>query len=318
MTLHLVGGAVGDLAAVIEHGDPLGNVHHHRHVVLDQDDRRAPFPVHLEDEARHVLFFFLVHAAHRLVEQQELRVERQRAAELDPLAQTIGEAAGRLLAQILQLEELDQLLDPGAVRHLLALRHAPIDDRRQHSGAHPHVAAEHDVVEHGHAAEQSDVLKGAGDAERGDARGPDPGHVPALEPDRAGIRPVEAADDVEHRGLAGAVRADDRGQPAAAHLERHVLDRAHAAEMLRDAEDREQRLAALRRRMAAHFARHGYRPHFPTCRPYPCRAIMAVMMRTQSVDCNRFGSAKPSAAAKACPRRAAVKRSSPDQLHERG
>ena len=133
MALHFGRGAVGDLAAVIEHGDPLGNVHHHRHVVLDQDDRRAPLPVHLEDEAGHVLFFFLVHAAHRLVEQQQLGVERQRAAEFDPLSQAVGEAAGRLLAQILEFEKLDQLLDPGAVRHLLALRQSPIDKRRQDS-----------------------------------------------------------------------------------------------------------------------------------------------------------------------------------------
>ena len=57
-----------------------------------------------------------------------LGVERQRAAELDPLAQAVGQRAGLLLAQILQFEEVDQLLAPGAMGHLLALRHAPIDD----------------------------------------------------------------------------------------------------------------------------------------------------------------------------------------------
>ncbi len=70
ITLHLGGAALGDLAAAIEHGDPIRNVHHHRHVVFDQDDRRAPLLVHVEDIAGHVFFFFLVHPAHRLVEQQ--------------------------------------------------------------------------------------------------------------------------------------------------------------------------------------------------------------------------------------------------------
>ena len=291
MALHLGGRAVGDLAAVIEHRYSLGNVHHHRHVVLDQDDRGAPFPIHLEDKAGHVLFFFLVHAAHRLIEQQQLRVERQGAAKFDALSQAVGEAAGRLLAQIFEFEKLDQLLDPGAVRRLLALRQPPIDKGRQDPGAHPHMAAEHDVVEHGHAGKQRDVLKRAGDAERGDAGRPGAGHVPAFEPDRAGVGLVEAADDVEQRGLAGAVRSDDRRQAAAAHRERDVLDRAHAAKMLGHAADGEQRVPVHRGRIAAHIARHGA-ACISSARPpnHPCRAIMAVMMLTQAAECNCFNS----------------------------
>src|SRR5262249_7737773 len=43
-----------------------------------------------------------------------------------------------------------------------------------------------------------------------------------------------AGDDVEHRGLAGAVRADQRGARAAPHLEREILDDREAAEALAD------------------------------------------------------------------------------------
>ena len=39
-----------------------------------------------------------------------LGLERQRAAELDALAQAVGQRGGRLLAQVLQLQELDDLL----------------------------------------------------------------------------------------------------------------------------------------------------------------------------------------------------------------
>src|SRR5437667_10635904 len=38
----LVGRALGDLAAHVEHGDAIRDVHDHAHVVLDQDDRGAP------------------------------------------------------------------------------------------------------------------------------------------------------------------------------------------------------------------------------------------------------------------------------------
>src|SRR5712691_8675587 len=60
--LDLVGRAVGDLAAVVEHDDAIGKVHDHPHVVLDQRDRRAVLVVHVDDQARHVLFFIAVHA----------------------------------------------------------------------------------------------------------------------------------------------------------------------------------------------------------------------------------------------------------------
>ena len=111
--------AVGDLAAVVEHHDPVGDVHHHPHVVLDQRDRRAELVVDVEDEAAHVLLLLDIHSRHRLVEQQQLRLHRQRAAELDPLLQPVGQPADRRLADRLDLEKIDDPLDLGAVRELL-------------------------------------------------------------------------------------------------------------------------------------------------------------------------------------------------------
>src|SRR5262249_30943520 len=48
--------------------------------------------------------------------------------------------------------------------------------------------------------------------------------------DPARARLVEPCDAVEHRGLAGAVRADQRGDVAARHGEADVVDRHQAAE----------------------------------------------------------------------------------------
>src|SRR4030095_5751371 len=47
--------AVADLLAVVEDDDPVAQVHHNAHVVLDQDDRRPELVVDVEDEAAHVL-----------------------------------------------------------------------------------------------------------------------------------------------------------------------------------------------------------------------------------------------------------------------
>ncbi len=41
LLLHLGGRAVGDLDAVVEHHDAVGQIHHHAHVVLDQRDGGA-------------------------------------------------------------------------------------------------------------------------------------------------------------------------------------------------------------------------------------------------------------------------------------
>src|SRR5208282_4463699 len=56
-----------------------------------------------------------------------------------------------------------------------------------------------------------------------------------------GARPVEAGQAVEHRGLAGAVGADDGGDVAPIGGEGHVVHRLDAAEMHRQALHVEQR-----------------------------------------------------------------------------
>ena len=65
----------------------------------------------------------------------------------------------------------------------------------------------------------------------------------ALEDDDALLRMIEAVDDVEHRGLAGAVGADDRQHLAGADLEADLAQRLDAAEGEADRLRFEDRLA---------------------------------------------------------------------------
>ena len=138
------------------------------------------------------------------------------------------------------------------MRQFLLLRQSPVDEGRQHAGAHVHVPAQHDVVEHGHAGEQRDVLERARDAECGDLRRARMGDVAAFEGDGAAGRAVEARDHVEQGGLAGAIRTDDRHDLAATDGHRHVLNRAHAAEV-----------SWIRRRWRAAVDRANYTAHRP-------------------------------------------------------
>src|SRR5438552_1946305 len=241
---HLLGRPVGDLAAVVEHGHAVGDVHHDAHVVLDQRDRGAELAVDVEDEARHVFLLLDVHAGHRLVEQQQLGLGRERSAQLHALLQAIGQLAGERLANGLDLQEVDQALDERAVGELLALRRTPPHRVQQEMAAHLQQAASHEVVEHGHAFEQRDVLKGPRHTELRQVRGRRACGVAALEQDAALVGMVEAADDVEQRRLPRAVGTDDRENLPGLDTEAHAAVREQGPYTHADVVDLEQRTGA--------------------------------------------------------------------------
>src|SRR5436190_11285169 len=246
---YLVRAAVADLPAVVEHDDAVGDVHHHAHVVLDQDDRRAELVVDVEDEAAHVLLLLDVHPRHRLVEEQHLRLHRQRAAEVDALLQAVRHLADRRLAVGLDLEEVDDVLDHLTMRRLLALGGVPAERKTkgllEEVGLHLQVAPAHDVVEDAHALEQRQVLERARDAQLRDLVRVHLAEGPAAQVDRAFLRLVDAVDAVEHRALACAVRADDGADLVLADVERDVGERLDAAEAEVDVADVEDDVASL-------------------------------------------------------------------------
>src|SRR5207302_1529837 len=238
---HLGGRAVGDLPAVVQHDHPVGDVHDHAHVVLDERDRRAELLIDVEDEAAHVLLLLDVHPGHRLVEQQEPGLGGQRPGELDALLQAVGQAARRRLADRLDLQEVDDPLDEGPVFELLTPGRPPVERLEQEASAHLHEPARHDVVEHAHALEQGDVLERARDAEGRDVRRRQVRAIPSLERDPAFVRVIEPADGVEQGRLAGAVGADDRHDLPPRDAQADPVDGDERAESHADAGHLEQR-----------------------------------------------------------------------------
>src|SRR5438045_9725004 len=83
--------------------------------------------------------------------------------EIDALLQSIRERVHDLLADVLDLQEVDDLLDHLPLGDLLALAEAVIEAAGEEPGALPEVAADEEVVEHRHDLEEGDVLEGAGD-----------------------------------------------------------------------------------------------------------------------------------------------------------
>src|SRR5215467_9810693 len=243
---HDLGRAVGDLPAVVEHDHAIGNVHDHAHVVLDQRDGGAELVVHVEDEAGHVLLLLHVHPRHGLVEEEEMRLGGQRPRQLHPLLEPVGQPSRRRLADGLDLQEVDHPFHRRTMLELLPPRGAPVEGVEDEVPAHLEQPPRHDVVEHAHALEEGHVLEGARDAEAGHVEGLELGAVSSLEDDAALLRMVEATDDVEERGLARPVGADDGHDLAAMDVCAHVTQGLHGAEAHDNALDAQEGLRARR------------------------------------------------------------------------
>jgi len=106
-------------------------------------------------------------AGHRLIEQEQVRLHGERAAELDAFLQAVRQPRHRHLADRLDFQEVDDLLDPVAMRDLFVERGADAQELPQEAALSSSGAAGHDVVERAHALEHRDILEGAGDAAAG-------------------------------------------------------------------------------------------------------------------------------------------------------
>src|SRR5262249_48586687 len=97
-----------------------------------------------------------------------------------------------------------------------------------------------DVLQHGQAGKRLDELEGASDAGPADLVGAPAIDAPAGQADFSGVWPIHAGDQIETRGLAGAVRADEPDDFSCRHLEAYLLHGLETAEALRQAFDVEQ------------------------------------------------------------------------------
>jgi hypothetical protein len=102
--------------------------------------------VDVDDEARHVLFLFEIHAGHRFVEQKKVRLHCQCAAELHALLQAVRQAADRNFADGGDLEKIDDLLDPAPMLDLFPQRRAVTQKLPEKAAAHLQRAARQNVV----------------------------------------------------------------------------------------------------------------------------------------------------------------------------
>ena len=153
----LVRGPVVELArstdllepTLVHHRDLVGDLHRLLLIVRDEDRRHVHDVVESREPLAELGADACVERAERLVEEEHLRLGRERAGEAHPLALTARELRGIAVAEALELDEVQQLLDP-----LANLRPRPP----------PHLEPERDVVAHRHVLERGVVLEDEADA----------------------------------------------------------------------------------------------------------------------------------------------------------
>ena len=88
--------------ALVQHADAVGEMKHHAHVVLDQDDGVVAVAVQPADQLRDLVGLLVAHAGGRLVEQQQMRLQRQRHRDLGGALVAMGEFADQPIGLGLQ------------------------------------------------------------------------------------------------------------------------------------------------------------------------------------------------------------------------
>ncbi len=195
---------------------------HEGHVVLDHDHRLVL--VDLFEQFCGLMRFHIRHARHRLIHQKQFGILRQQHTDLEPLLLAVRQRAGQTIARILEPDRLQHALDAFA----LVGRFAP---EQRAAYAMIDVERQQQIVLDGLAFEHRRLLEFASDAEFGDLCFVEPRQIDrAVEQHVALVRLGLAGDDVHHRGLAGAVRADDGAHLARRNGQRQIVNGVEAVE----------------------------------------------------------------------------------------
>ncbi len=190
------------------------------------------------------------HAGERLVEQQELRPRRDQHGDLELALLAVAEMRGPRAGARGQAGGIERIGDGGAFLASITLR-----AQTQGTGV-TRMRGDQAVLVRRERQDHIGALVAAAEAAPGDAMRRPAGDVLAVEADASRRRLQLARQQVDERGLAGAVRPDDAVHLVGREVERHAVDRDQPAEAPRQALDR-QRLAALRRARARHARRAG-------------------------------------------------------------
>ena len=170
--------------------------------------------------ADHALDLGRVEPGEHLVEQQQRRLRRERAGQLEPLLAGDGELRRRHVEPVAEADEGGSLFGDKPRR--------PASDRFSRPKQAPTVQFSSTVM----APSGCTIWCVRASPCARDAIGRHAGDVDAAKHDTAGIRREDAVDEIEQRRLAGAVRADEAEDLVFGDGEAQILHRGETAEAL--------------------------------------------------------------------------------------
>ena len=120
----------GEHGALGHHRHPVGDGEHEIHVMLDEQQRMLARQV--LQQRRHALRFFWSHAGQRLVEQQNLRIARQRHGDLELALLAVRQRAGNARCRAGQADATAVPARLSRSDRFRAMAHAAVAARRVH------------------------------------------------------------------------------------------------------------------------------------------------------------------------------------------
>ena len=217
--LELVGRALRDRAAVVEHDDVVGEAVG-LFEVLRREDQRGALAHELAQQVPEVAAAARVETGGRLVEEQHLGRRDEAGGEVEPAAHAAGERLHELVGVVGEVEQLEQLVGAAGGPPRFGQVVQPTDHLEVEPGAHQ-------PVDRGLLRGDADAPAHRGgvgdDVEAGDAW-----RAPSV-----GVR--ERGEDADRGGLAGAVVAEQAEHGARRHVEVEVAQGPEVAEALAEA-----------------------------------------------------------------------------------
>ena len=206
-----VGSPGRDDGPLIHRDHPVGDRPEKRHVVLDDDEARAHLVADAQQQRAQRLGLALGDAARRLVEQEHRRAGgRARTRGRRSRRVPVDSSRTNLFGGCVEPEQLDELATRAATCRSESYAAAGAARRRAGRGPRPTARTRPRSSPRRSATGRA---RRPGTSGRGRARLARPGPIDVtlrpFEQHRAAVGPQVARDEVEQRGLAGAVRADD-------------------------------------------------------------------------------------------------------------
>src|ERR1035437_6409198 len=215
--------ALDDHFAEMQQRDVLGELQCHVHVVLDHHD--GDVARYCQQTLLYIAPLIDGQAGERLIEQQHFGVLRERHGDLDAAAFAVGGLRERTSGDMVEADT-----DERRVRVLDEIVLLVKIDQRVPSQGRQAEQRERDVAQDRIERKQRDDLIGAGHAAMGAAPARRLGDVMPEQMDRAAVGRDLAGDQVEQRGLAGAIGADDQPPLARLDIEIDVAGHLQTAE----------------------------------------------------------------------------------------